>query len=260
MLDRRLITSLHVQTMRRAQLHPEHEPHVLFQASTIAAMVEGAYEGDVSFAELAEHGDFGIGTLNSLDGEMIALDGRFHRADADGHAAEVDAGELTPFAVMAWFEPSLDFGLMECLDRDALLAEVDRRVPPGTESCAIRVDGDFESMRARSIPRQSPPYRPLIEVLADQHVFELGAISGTMVGFRFPDYSEGLEVSGYHFHFISADRTRGGHVLGCRSAGVRVRVDFSNDLHVELPPGVDLAGAEVSESTSAALQRAQNRG
>ena len=84
MLDERWIRSLHVEAMREEDLHAEREPHVLFQASTIGALLDGAYDGDLSFAELAEHGDLGLGTLNGLDGEMIALDGSFFRADVDG--------------------------------------------------------------------------------------------------------------------------------------------------------------------------------
>ena len=89
MLDERLIANLHVHELRRSEAHADRAPHVLFQASTIAALLDGAYEGDLTFAELAEHGDLGLGTLNGLDGEMIALDGRFYRADVDG---VVDAG------------------------------------------------------------------------------------------------------------------------------------------------------------------------
>jgi alpha-acetolactate decarboxylase len=66
-LDELMIKGLHVETMRRAGLHPEHEPHAVFQASTIGALLDGGYEGDVSFAQLAEHGDLGVGTLNHLD-------------------------------------------------------------------------------------------------------------------------------------------------------------------------------------------------
>ena len=84
MLDERWIKTLHVETLRQEDLHAEREPHVLFQASTIGALLDGAYEGDLNFAELAEHGDLGLGTLNGLDGEMIALDGRFYRADIEG--------------------------------------------------------------------------------------------------------------------------------------------------------------------------------
>ena len=99
-LDERWIRSLHVEAMRHADLHGEREPHVLFQASTIGALLEGSFEGDVSFAELAEHGDLGLGTVNHLDGEMIALDGRFYRADVEGNVIEVPLAERTPFAVV----------------------------------------------------------------------------------------------------------------------------------------------------------------
>jgi acetolactate decarboxylase len=104
------------------------------------------------------------------------------------------------------------------------------------------------------VPAQTPPYRPLTEVVADQHVFELAEIEGTMLGFRFPAYVEGIEVGGYHLHFISADRSRAGHVLGSRSRGLRARLDPSDDLHVELPPRVDLADPDLAAPTHAAVE------
>src|SRR6478672_12532532 len=100
MLDERWIRSLHVETLREEELHAGHQAHVLFQASTIGALLEGAYDGDLSFAELADHGDLGLGTLNGLDGEMIALDGEFLRADVDGRLNRIGAEERTPFAVV----------------------------------------------------------------------------------------------------------------------------------------------------------------
>ncbi len=260
MLDERLITALHVQELRRSQLHAEHEPHVLFQASTIGALLDDAYDGDVSFAQLSEHGDLGLGTFNGLDGEMIALDGRFYRADVDGVVHEVDEADRTPFAVTVWFEPTVEFELDEPLENDEFLAELDERLPADANSCALRIDGDFDLVHARSVPRQEPPYRPLGEVVADQHVFDFRKVSGTLVGFRFPDFAEGLEVSGYHLHFIIDDRSRGGHVLNCTPACGRVQIDPSNDLHVELPPGIDLSASDLAESTREALQQAEHSG
>jgi acetolactate decarboxylase len=259
-LDERLITALHVETLREDELHAEHEPHVLFQASTIGALLQGAYEGDVSFAQLAEHGDLGLGTLNALDGEMIAIDGRFFRADVEGRINEIDPSVKTPFAVMVWFEPMVEFELEGALDNDAFLAALDERMPLGAKSAAVRIDGEFERVRARSVPRQEPPYRPLGEVVADQRVFELEGTSGSMVGFRFPDYAEGLEVSGYHLHFISDDRDRGGHLIQGEPSQVRVRIDPSTSLHVELPPGVELADTDLAQSTRQALHRAERSG
>lgn len=254
MLDERWIRALHVETMREEDLHAEREHHVLFQASTIGALLDGAYEGDLSFAELAEHGDLGLGTLNGLDGEMIALDGGFYRADVDGGVDEVGEDELTPFAVVTRFEPTIDCTLGGPIDHMELLAQLDELTPAEAASCAIRLDGRFELVRARSVPRQSPPYRPLTEVVLEQHVFELADVEGTMLGFRFPDYVEGIEVSGYHLHFISADRSRGGHVLASRSEGLRARLDPSSELHIELPPTVDLGDPDLAASTHAAVE------
>ena len=261
MLDEHWIRSLHVESMRRADLHREREPHVLFQASTIGALLEGAYDGDLSFAELAEHGDLGLGTLNHLDGEMVALDGEFFRADVDGRIHRVGAEARTPFAVVTRFEPTVDEWLPTAeRSHDELLALVDALVPADTSSCAIRLDGRFPLVRARSVPRQSPPYRPLTEVVADQHVFELSDVEGTMLGFRFPSYVEGIEVGGYHLHFISADRSRGGHVLESRSGELRVRIDPSDDLHVELPPEVELEDPDLAAETHAAVAAVERGG
>lgn len=261
MLDERWIRSMHVESMRHADLHAERASHVLFQASTIGALLDGSYDGDLTFAELAERGDLGVGTLNALDGEMIALDGEFLRADVDGNVTPVGPGERTPFAVVTRFEPTVEAEVAPGLDHEAVLAALDELAPPGGSSFAVRLDGRFATVRARSVPRQAPPYRPLAEVVADQHVFELTDVEGSMVGFRFPAFVEGIEVAGYHLHFVDAARRRGGHVLGSRSATpLRARIDPAEDLHVELPPTVDLADHGLAAATHAAIDVAEHGG
>ncbi|HVV90835.1 MAG TPA: acetolactate decarboxylase [Solirubrobacterales bacterium] len=247
--------------MRHADLHAERAPHVLFQASTIGALLDGSFDGDLTFAELAERGDLGLGTLNALDGEMVALDGEFLRADVDGEVTPVKPEERTPFAVVTRFEPTVEAEIAAGLDHEAILAALDVLAPPGASSFAVRLDGRFATVRARSVPRQEPPYRPLGEVVADQHVFELDDVEGSMVGFRFPTYVEGIEVAGYHLHFVDAARRRGGHVLGSRSAGpLRARIDPAEDLHVELPPAIDLADPDLAAATHAAIDAAEHGG
>ena len=116
----------------------------------------------------------------------------------------------------------------------------------------------LEALGVAPYPTRFERSHTLGEVVADQHVFELREVSGTVVGFRFPDYAEGLEVSGYHLHFISGDRSRGGHLLECRPTRGRVGIDPSTDLHVELPPGIDLGSSEIAESTREVLRRAEH--
>src|SRR6266540_6802129 len=185
-LDERLVTALHVEALRREELHAEHEPHVLFQASTIGGLLHGAYDGDATFAQLAEHGDLGLGTLNGLDGEMIALDGRFYRADVDGGIGEIQPSARTPFAVLVWFAPQVELSVDEPMAHDELVAMLDSALPDGTVACALRIDGDFELIRARSVPRQHPPYLPLGEVISDQHVFRPPPGGRTRAGRRSP--------------------------------------------------------------------------
>ena len=259
-LDSRFTAALHVETLRRDRLWEHLEPHVLFQASTIGALLEGRYDGDVTFAELAEHGDLGLGTLNALDGEMIALDGTFFRADVDGLIGEIDPEARTPFAVVVPFEPTQEMSFSAPVARDALLADLEKLIPAASGACALRIDGRFQAVRARSVPRQHPPYRPLAEVVEDQHVFDLGPGEGSIVGFRFPDHGEGIEVAGFHLHYISADRTRGGHVLDFEAAEVTARLDPSSELHVELPPGVDLSEPHLEGEVAAAVRRVESEG
>ena len=260
MLDESFARHLHVQSLRHRDLHPEHEPHVLFQASTIGALLDGAYDGDVTFAELAEHGDLGLGTLNALDGEMIAIDGHFYRADIDGSIEEIDPAERTPFAALAWFEPrsNVIWGARSSTRR--CCASSTRSPLTGTPPARCASTAEFDHVRARSVPRQLPPYRPLAEVVAEQHVFELRDVAGTMVGFRFPAYAEGLEVGGYHLHFITAERDSGGHVLDSRLREGVAQVDLASDLHVELPPGIEVHSPRLDEQTRDAIERAERQG
>lgn len=261
MLDELWIRSLHVSSLRRRDLHADHADHVVFQASTIGALLEGAYEGDLSVAELATHGDTGVGTFNGLDGELIALDGEFFRADQTGDVAPISGETLTPFAAVAWFSPEAHFPLAAGSGLTELAAEVESRIRDPDASLALRVDGRFALVRTRSVPRQEPPYRSLTEAVAEQTVIELEGVTGTLVGFRFPDQSAGIEAAGYHLHFVTADRRRGGHVLEfCAGAGASVALDSETELRVELPPGVDLEAPRADAELRSALERVERTG
>lgn len=239
-VDAALVGALHVEYLKSMDLGKEHPHHSLFQTSTIEALLEGNYDGDVSFAELAEGGDFGLGTLDALDGEMIALEGDFYQIRDDGRAYTIGGRTKTPFAVVTFFEPGPSLALPEHMTFDGLCAHVDGLVGETGACCAVRVDGWFEHVRTRSVPRQRRPYPPLVEAVEGQTTFDLHDVRGSLVGFRFPDYARGLNVAGYHFHFITRDRSAGGHVLGCRLISGELQVDRESDLRLELPPGVDL--------------------
>lgn len=251
MIDHELIRAVHVERLRRSDLGAErHGERTIFQTSTLDALLGGAYDGDVTFAQLAERGDLGLGTLDALDGEMVAVDGSFWQVRADGRVRDIAADERTPFAVVIPFAPDVEARVEGPLVHSGLLARLDGLVPDEALCYAVRIDGRFERIRARSVPRQRRPYPPLAEVARDQVEFDLHDLTGTMVGFRFPDYMQGLNVPGYHLHVISDDRTRGGHVLDCVLAEGCVRIDHSSDLHMELPAGVEVSAPDASAAKS----------
>lgn len=257
MIEETTIRSLHVEALRHEDLDAGHDDHALFQASTVSALLDGAYDGDLSFAELAREGDTGIGTLNGLDGEMIAFDGRFLRADVNGFLNEIGPDQETPFALVTRFEADSEFGIEGPLDLAGLEAALDRdrSVAP---VAAFRIEGTFPSVTARSVPKQQPPYRLLAEVVADQNVFELGPAEGTLIGFRFPVWAEGVEIGGYHFHFASRDLERGGHVLDLTINSGTALVQHADDLHVELPPGLELGSPDLASATHEAIARVEH--
>jgi acetolactate decarboxylase len=254
-IDTALVGALHVDYIGRQDLtddDPLH--HTLFQTSTIDTLLDGNYDGDVSFAELGTNGDFGLGTFDALDGEMVALDGNFYQIRADGKAYPVDGQQKSPFAVVTFFEPALSETLGTS-NLAALCERVDRLADDTSVCCGVSVDGYFGYLRTRSVPRQRKPYPPLVEVVKDQPTFELRDVRGSLVGFRFPDYAQGLNVAGYHFHFITADRSAGGHVLECRLAEGELRLDKEADLRVELPSDVSLPTPDQTASRRETIDR-----
>ena len=259
-IDSGLIGALHVERVGVRDVRVgEHPHHTLFQTSTIDALLSGNYEGDVSFAELEAYGDFGLGTFDALDGEMIGLDGAFYQVKADGRAYEVDERTKTPFAVVKFFEPSEIRQLAAPMNYAALLAHLNEIVAGDVATCnAVRVDGHFRFVKTRSVPRQHKPYPPLVEAVKHQPTFEFHDVRGSLVGFRFPDYVGGLNVSGYHFHFITEDRSAGGHLLECEMSRGELRVDHESDLNLELPAGVSEAIPDLAPSKQDELKRIEN--
>ncbi|RYG33168.1 acetolactate decarboxylase [bacterium] len=183
------------------------------QVGDFQSLRDGRFDGDTPVASLLQHGDFGIGAYNRLDGEMILLEGRFTRVSGfgEGHAPLTDA--RTPFAFVTRFHPDHVHKVTHPLTSEEVQALIDKMSGEGI--LAIRISGRFQHLLARSFSAQAEPYYPFQTILDREHKFSLGDIEGDFVGFRMPkSLVEGnLNVPGYHFHFLTADRHRGGHVL-----------------------------------------------
>ncbi len=229
----------------------------LFQVSTSAALVEGIYQGAVNIAQLREHGDFGLGTFEGLDGEMVALDGRFYQVRSDGSVREAAGNDLSPFAVVTRFRAEKSIDIPRCPDLGFLIGELDRLRTSANVFYAMRVDGAFDLVHTRAMCK-SEEGTPLVVAAAHQPEFELRNVRGTMVGFWSPEYSKTIEVPGYHLHFISDDRSAGGHVLGCAGGGWIARIQQVSDLQIALPENEEFLRADLARDPSKDLDTAEH--
>lgn len=204
------------------------------QVSTLTALAAGDYEGRAAFRELRALGDFGLGTFDRLDGEMVAVDGRFFRVRADGSVTRVRPSETTPFAAVTSFRPDRAFHLDGPLPCSALHDAIAARFASEELVHALKVTGEFGALRTRSVPEQHKPYVPLATALLQQVVFDFYYVDATLVGFWFPPVLGGVNASGFHFHALTNQGTAGGHVLECEALSVTVEIDETERLDVRL--------------------------
>jgi acetolactate decarboxylase len=207
----------------------------VYQNSTIDALLDGNYDGEVTFGELRQHGDFGLGTFDAVDGEMIELDGQFFQARSDGHVLRVGDDVRTPFSAVTFFRARSRKRLDAALGYRDLQAILDTMRPVNGHAYAFRIDGRFASVKVRSVGRQGRPYPPLAEVVKTQSVTAMKDVEGTLVGFWFPESLRHMNVPGYHFHFITNDRSAGGHVLDLALANGEAAMQALDTLTVALP-------------------------
>jgi acetolactate decarboxylase len=219
----------------------------VYQVSTLAALMAGGYDGAAELRQVLAHGDFGLGTLEGVDGELVVLDGRAWQARADGRVVRVGGGARTPFVEVTRFRPDRHVAVSAGLSLAALEELLDRQDAGPGRIQAVRIDGTFAHMTVRSVPKQSPPYRPLAEVVKAQQVtFSHESIAGTLVGFRFPATIGGVNVPGWHLHFLSRDHRVGGHVLALETGKAAAGLEEITDLHVVLPAALPEAPAEAA--------------
>ncbi|MEA3490552.1 MAG: acetolactate decarboxylase [Campylobacterota bacterium] len=234
--------------------------NMLYQVGTIRSLLGGVYEGDVSFDELAHHGDFGIGTFDAVNGEMIAIDGYFYRIDADGRAHKVSPDMKTPFALVTHFEHKYSYSLDRCSSLAVLENQILSLLKSRNIIYALHLKGDFSSIDVRSEHPQPQGHRPLCETISQvQTSFDFKDIFGAIVGFWFPEYMGAINVPGFHFHFLDRSRQVGGHMfdlsLECGTLEVMPIYDFGMHLiHTPLFEYINL-----DSENDAAIKKVEKR-
>ena len=206
----------------------------VFQVAAFEPFAQGDYDGTTTYAELTKHGDFGLGTLNGLDGEMIAIDGVFYQIPIDGEPRKIGSAEETPFAIVTFFEADQTLHVDGTMNYSELQDFIDQNISPETALYAIKIHGVYDYAEARSLPKQTEPYPELTEAIEHQVIFSLHNVTGTAAGFRLPSYMDEINIAGYHMHFISDDETSGGHLSDCIVRDATIEIDYTYDYELDL--------------------------
>jgi acetolactate decarboxylase len=237
----------------------EIDHSTLFQVSTSTALVEGVYGGVVTISELKQHGSFGLGTFDGLDGEMLALDGCFYQVLGDGTVREASEEARAPFAVVTEFRAERRFTVDRAESFDDLTAQLDHRRDTENLFFAVRIDGRFSHVRTRALCKTASGVS-LLDATAHQPEFALADVTGTAVGFWTPLYARTINVAGWHFHFVTDDRTGGGHLLYCQGVNLRVQMQDLADVRIAMPETAAFLQADLSQDPSQELDLAERGG
>ena len=230
--------------------------HTLFQVSTSAALVEGLYQGAVRVSRLLRHGDFGLGTFIDLDGEMVVLEGVCYRVAADGTVSTVEGDSLIPYAVVIRFTVDFAIDKQQLGNFSELVAVCDALRSTENAFYAFRVEGEFSLVKTR-VMKSVPHGTGLKAASSRQEEFTFQDQKGTLVGLWSPGFAGSFSVPGYHFHLLSEDRKRGGHVLECKATSVTIGGCALHEMHVSLPETAEFLQADLSRDPSDDLMSAE---
>ena len=217
----------------------------------------GHYYGAITVGELKRHGDCGLGTFDGLNGELVLLDGEVLRAAGNGRIEAVGDGETVPFATAAFLDPACRRSVPGFDSFAALQTWADGEADPN-RPYLIRLDGHFRRIRVRSVRAQREPYRPMPKVMeTDQTFFEYENLGGTLVGFRMPTYMGKLNAAGWHLHFLSDDRTKGGHVLELDAGEGTLYLCPKSGIEVRLPETAAFSALDLTADLSEAIEKVE---
>lgn len=238
----------------------EYDRETVYQVSLLQGLTLGDYKGSLTVGELKKRGDIGIGTFDKLNGELIMVDGDVYRAAADGSVEKVPDDETIPFSNVTFFDKDDEVKVEGIGDVTGLQEKLDAKVEELGENrfYFIRIDGTFKEMNVRSEYSQTEPYKPLAEVLeTDQTFYDYENIKGTVVGLYCPPYMDKMNATGWHLHFVSEDKTKGGHVLGMSVDSADVAWDYTDSFDMILPDNENFEGFDLAVDQSEDIKKVE---
>lgn len=225
----------------------------LIQASTLNALMLGNFDQTVTVKDFLHHADTGIGTYTGLDGEAIFEDGVAYKATADGKVAIMKPDDGVAFGTVMNFDQSVpEIELNDIEDIEALKGALDSCISENRNVFyMIKAEGIFRTMHVRSCFPSSKPYPTLSEVAQNQREFHFENTRGSVIAVYCPKFVNGINLPGWHFHYLSGDKTQGGHILGLSSDQLKVKINKIERFDLTLPQNPEFAQRDLCEDLTA---------
>lgn len=208
----------------------------LYNYGVIDAFIGGLYRGTLPIKDLKLKGDFGLGAPNLLDGEMTLIDGKAYQTKATGQTVELDNKHLTSFASVTFFKADTTFFQTSVTDKTTILNTIEKWLPSKNQMYAIKISGQFNHVKTRAFPPvANEPFPKLSTILDQQQFFDYKNTNGTLIGFFLPTYLNGINASGFHFHFLSKDKKQGGHILEFTGTDLKIEISTLKTFEMDTP-------------------------
>ena len=174
-------------------------------------------------------------------------------ATADGNVTVMSPEDGVAFSTVAKFDTTVPVEKLENISSIEVLKE---KLAPYVEKnpnifYMLKATGTFGKMHVRSCYACEKPYPTLSEAASHQKEFQYQNVSGSVIAVYCPPYVEGINLPGWHFHFLSQDKTTGGHILGLQADSLSLQLNPILDWELLLPENPEFASRDLCEDLSA---------
>ena len=207
--------------------------NTVYQICTAYDLIKGNFEENFLVQDNLKYGNFGLGTFNGLNGEMIIYEGEIYRANYYGELEKVYI-EKSPFTVITDFCSENEFQINN-LNQDEVFDIIKSNFNTNKLIYAIKINGVFSFVNLRSNSKQEKPYPDFSKILKNSNYFTKENINGTLIGFYFPESFEKINPPGFHFHFIDEYNKIGGHVTDFNTTVATIHLNQKTNYNLILP-------------------------
>jgi acetolactate decarboxylase len=221
----------------------------IYQVSTYGILLQGSLDGFISIKDLKTMGDFGIGSITGLDGEVIVLNGKFYHANVNGDVRLLGEDAMSPKMLISWFKGDQSVLLTGSMSYQELKNFTESVLPTKNIMYGIKIEANFKYVRTECFPKKDKPYPHAISIASSKKILEKENIDGVLVGYIMPEHFGEIAAVRYHLHFISADEKLGGHLVEFELTSGKMTIDNKHNLQLLLPKTDDYYDLDLSKTS-----------